>query len=227
MLEERACGGSRRSRARRVDTRRRAGSRRDPAARGGQDGSTLAATDMEISLRASLGGEIAGDASVVVPGRLLTDLVRLLPDDTVTLAYEEGEGMLVVTSGSHSSRLNVYSAEDFPRLPPLDVPLHRIEAGALLETIDKVGRAASRDESRPVLTGILVRFEGRKARHGRDRLVSARGQGDPAHRRWPGPRGDHPGASASGARPYRGRERGRRARRPREPRDLLAPATSG
>ena len=65
---------------------------------------TLAATDMEISLRASLSGEISGDASVVVPGRLLTDLVRLLPDDTVTLAHEEGEGVLSVTSGSHSSR---------------------------------------------------------------------------------------------------------------------------
>jgi DNA polymerase-3 subunit beta len=121
---------------------------------------TLAATDMEISLRSSVGDEIAGDASVVVPGRLLTDLVRLLPEETVTLAHEEGEGVLSVTSGSHSSRLNVYSAEDFPRLPPLDVALHRVETGALLETIDKVGRAASRDESRPVLTGILVRFEG-------------------------------------------------------------------
>jgi DNA polymerase-3 subunit beta len=54
----------------------------------------------------------------------------------------------------------VYSAEDFPRLPPADVALHTIETGALLETIDKVGRAASRDESRPVLTGILVRFAG-------------------------------------------------------------------
>ena len=127
---------------------------------------TLAATDMEISLRASLSGDIAGDASVVVPGRLLTDLVRLLPDDTVTLAHDEGDGVLSVASGSHSSRLNVYSAEDFPRLPPLDVELHRIETKALLETIDKVGRAASRDESRPVLTGILVRFEG-------DQLVMA------------------------------------------------------
>jgi DNA polymerase III subunit beta len=123
---------------------------------------TLAATDMEISLRASVSGEIAGDASVVVPGRLLTDLVRLLPDDNVTLVHEEGEGVLSVTSGSHSSRLNVYSAEDFPRLPPLDVSLHRIETQALLETIDKVGRAASRDESRPVRTGVLVRFEGQQ-----------------------------------------------------------------
>lgn len=120
----------------------------------------LAATDMEISLRSALAADVAGDASVVVPGRLLTDLVRLLPGESVTLSYEEGDGVLSVTSGSHSSRLNVYSAEDFPRLPPLDVALHRIDAKALLETIDKVGRAASRDESRPVLTGILVRFEG-------------------------------------------------------------------
>jgi len=123
---------------------------------------SLAATDMEISIRASLAGETEGDASVVVPGRLLTDLVRLLPDDSVTLAYDEGDGGLGVTSGSHSSRLNVYSAEDFPRLPPLDVPLQTIDAPALLATIEKVGRAASRDESRPVLTGVLVRFEGDK-----------------------------------------------------------------
>jgi DNA polymerase III subunit beta len=121
---------------------------------------SLAATDMEISIRASLEGEVEGNASVVVPGRLLTDLVRLLPSDSVTLAYEEGEGVLSITSGSHSSRLNVYSAEDFPRLPPIDVQLHEIDAAALLATIEKVGRAASRDESRPVLTGVLVRFEG-------------------------------------------------------------------
>ena len=121
---------------------------------------TLAATDMELSLRASLAGEVEGDGAVVVPGRLLTDLVRLLPDESVTLAFEEGEGVLTVNSGSHSSRLNVYSAEDFPRLPPLDVQLHTIDAPALLGTIEKVARAASRDESRPVLTGILVRFQG-------------------------------------------------------------------
>ncbi len=133
----------------------------------GEEGKlSLSSTDMEISLRATIAGDVAGDGGVVVPGRLLTDLCRLLPDDTVTLAYEEGEGVLGVTSGSHASRLNVYSAEDFPRLPPTDIPLHTIAAPALLATIEKVARAASRDESRPVLTGILVRFEG-------DRLTMA------------------------------------------------------
>jgi len=130
--------------------------------RGGEGTLTLAATDMEISLRASITGSVSGDGAVVVPGRLLTDLVRLLPDDSVTLAHEEGDGVLSITSGSHSSRLNVYSAEDFPRLPPTDVELQTIAAPALLATIEKVARAASRDESRPVLTGILVRFEGDK-----------------------------------------------------------------
>ena len=123
---------------------------------------TLSATDMEISLRTSIPAEITGDAAVVVPGRLLTDLVRLLPDESVTLVHEEGDGILSIVSGSHSSRLNVFSAEDFPRLPPLDVALQQVDAPALLETIDKVGRAASRDESRPVLTGVLVRFEGER-----------------------------------------------------------------
>lgn len=123
---------------------------------------TLASTDMEISLRASIDGTVSGDGAVAVPGRLLTDLARLLPDDSVTLTHQEGEGLLEVTSGSHSSRLNVYSAEDFPRLPPIEVDLHAIAAPALLATIEKVARAASRDESRPVLTGILVRFEGNR-----------------------------------------------------------------
>ncbi len=134
--------------------------------RGEEGRLTLASTDMEISLRASIAGELSGEGGVVVPGRLLTDLARLLPDDSVTLAYEEGDGVLSITSGSHASRLNVYSAEDFPRLPPTDIPLHTIAAPALLATIEKVARAASRDESRPVLTGILVRFEG-------DQLVMA------------------------------------------------------
>jgi len=123
---------------------------------------TLASTDMEISLRATVRGDVSGDGAVVVPGRLLSDLARLLPDESVSLVHEEGEGVLSVTSGSHASKLNVFSAEDFPRLPPIDVPLHASAAPSLLATIEKVARAASRDESRPVLTGILVKFEGEK-----------------------------------------------------------------
>lgn len=127
----------------------------------GREGSlTLAATDLEVSLRATLAAAVEGEGEVVVPGKLFADLVRLLPDPFVTLAHDSGSGVVTVRSGSHTSRLSVFAADDFPRLPDTEVAAQRVSAAALLETVEKVGRAASRDESRPVLTGILVRFEG-------------------------------------------------------------------
>jgi DNA polymerase-3 subunit beta len=66
----------------------------------------------------------------------------------------------VVSAGAATYRLHTYSAEDFPRLPDVEsLALHTVEGDALVETVNRVGRSASRDESRPVLTGILVRFE--------------------------------------------------------------------
>jgi DNA polymerase III subunit beta len=66
-----------------------------------------------------------------------------------------------IVSGTAVYRMHTYNAEDFPRLPePAGAEMVSIDATALLETSAKVSRAASRDESRPVLTGILVRFEG-------------------------------------------------------------------
>src|ERR687884_977803 len=77
----------------------------------------LAATDMELSLRSSLEAQIADEGAVVVPGRLLVDLVRLLPGDDVTIEHRGDEGVVRVTSGSTAASLHTYAAEDFPRLP--------------------------------------------------------------------------------------------------------------
>jgi DNA polymerase III subunit beta len=123
---------------------------------------TLAATDMELSLRTTLEAEVDGDGAVVIPGKPLLELARLLPENNVTIAYRPEEGTVEIVSGAYSSRLHVFSAEDFPRLPAVDAQLHAIDREALLVTIDRVARSASRDESRPVLTGILVRFEAGK-----------------------------------------------------------------
>jgi DNA polymerase-3 subunit beta len=125
-------------------------------------GLSLAATDMELSLRTTLEAEVDGDGAVVIPGKLLVDLARLLPENEVSIEYRPEEGVAQITSGSASYRLNTYAAEDFPRLPAVDAQLHAIEREALLETVERVARSASRDESRPVLTGILVRFEAGK-----------------------------------------------------------------
>jgi DNA polymerase-3 subunit beta len=120
----------------------------------------LAATDMEVSLRAVADANVTGEGTAVVPGRLLLDIARSLPDGEVTIEHKPEEAAVVVSAGSALYRLHTYSTEDFPRLPDVDEgSLHAIERDALVETIGRVSRSASRDESRPVLTGILVRFE--------------------------------------------------------------------
>jgi DNA polymerase-3 subunit beta len=123
----------------------------------------LSATDMEISVRDSLEAQVEEEGAVVVPGRLLVDIVRLLPQGDVTLEHRADEGLARLTCGSASYSLNTYGPEDFPRLPDIEPDgAFAVEREAFLDTIARVSRSASRDESRPVLTGILVRFEGEK-----------------------------------------------------------------
>jgi DNA polymerase-3 subunit beta len=118
---------------------------------------------MELSLRTSLEAQVEGEGAVVVPGRLLLDLARLLPDSDVSIEHRAEESAVQITCGSAVYRLNTYAADDFPRLPEAESSaLHTIDREALLDTIGRVSRSASRDESRPVLTGILVRFEAGK-----------------------------------------------------------------
>jgi DNA polymerase III subunit beta len=121
----------------------------------------VAATDMELSLRATVAAQIDGDGSLVLPGKTLVDIARLLPSDEVTIEHKPSESVVHVTAGSASYTLHTYNPEDFPRLPDVtSVQTFPIERESLLETIQRVARAASRDESRPVLTGILVQFAG-------------------------------------------------------------------
>jgi DNA polymerase-3 subunit beta len=123
----------------------------------------LAATDMELSLRSSLRAEVEGEGAVVVPGRLLLELSRLLPESEVQIEHRAEEGMVQLICGAASYRLHTYSAEDFPRLPDIAATgAFSVDRESLLDTVARVARSASRDESRPVLTGILVRFEAGK-----------------------------------------------------------------
>src|SRR4051794_39112704 len=121
----------------------------------------VAATDMELSLRATVPAQIDGDGSIVLPGKTLVDIARLLPSDEVTIEHKPSESVVHVTAGSASYTLHTYNPEDFPRLPDVAaVQTFPVDRESLLETIQRVARASSRDESRPVLTGVLVQFAG-------------------------------------------------------------------
>jgi DNA polymerase-3 subunit beta len=120
----------------------------------------LAATDMEVSLRTAIDAKVDAEGSVVVPGRLLLELARLLPAEQVAVEHRLEEAVCEITCGTASYRLHTYNAEDFPRLPETEgIELHEVDRHTMLETVARVSRSASRDESRPVLTGVLVQFE--------------------------------------------------------------------
>src|SRR3954447_16603603 len=130
----------------------------------------LRATDMEIGLRVPLEGEIVRDGAVVLPARLLVDVVRALPGDSVSLELRASEQDVEIVAGSATFHIRTLRLEDFPPFPigtrrledspPFPKPEGdgRVEVlgPAFVETVLKVARSASRDETRPVLTGILV-----------------------------------------------------------------------
>jgi DNA polymerase III subunit beta len=117
----------------------------------------LKATDTEVGLRVPLTGETERPGEAVLPARLLLDVVRTLPGDRVTLELRAAEQDVELISGPATFHLRTLRAEDFPSLPAPS-PETRLElpAGAFVETVARVARSASRDETRPVLTGILM-----------------------------------------------------------------------
>jgi len=125
----------------------------------------LQATDMELGIRARLEGVVTTAGRVVLPARLLLDVVRSLPAGDVTLEHRAGEGDVELVSSSASFQIRTLPSEDFPRLPEAgDGPSMSMATTAFVETTARVARAASRDETRPHLTGVLVSASGRELR---------------------------------------------------------------
>ncbi len=123
-------------------------------------GLKLRATDTELGLEVEPDAKLEGQGSVVLPGRLLVDIVRSLPEGEVGMALREAERDVEITAGSSSFHLRVLAAEEFPRFPEPEGEQFELPAAPLRETIERVASAASRDEARPVLTGILLKVEG-------------------------------------------------------------------
>jgi DNA polymerase III subunit beta len=125
----------------------------------------LLATDMEIGLRVPLAAQVARAGSVVLPARLLLDVVRSLPSPELTLELRSAEQDVELLAGPATFHLRTLRTEDFPSLPsPSPDTRIVLPAEAFTQTISRVARSASRDETRPVLTGILMTAAGRELR---------------------------------------------------------------
>ncbi len=122
-----------------------------------ENSAELRATDMDIGLRVPLQAQVQRPGNCVLPARLLLDVARALPSDEASLELRSAEQDVELISGPATFHLRVLRAEDFPSLPEpspdtrISLPLE-----AFVQTVNRVARSASRDETRPVLTGILM-----------------------------------------------------------------------
>ena len=125
----------------------------------------LSATDMEISVQTSSPAEVEEEGRVVIPARIFNDIVRSLPTGSFSLEHDDSEGAVRLAAGENEYRIRTYAADDFPQLPGFDAEAaFRMSGEVLVETVEKVSKSYSRDETRPVLTGILISFEENRVR---------------------------------------------------------------
>jgi DNA polymerase-3 subunit beta len=131
----------------------------------GDAGVELRATDMEVGLRVPLQATIDRPGTVVLPARLLLDVVRTLRSGDVSLELRPTEQDVEIVGGTARFHIRTLRSEDFPPLPePGGDQVVAMPAPAFVDTIARVSRSASRDETRPILTGILVSASGDELR---------------------------------------------------------------
>ena len=121
----------------------------------------LSATNLEIGITTSISAQVEEPGKITVDARLLGEFVSTLPADTVHLSAERDRTILSVQCGRDHATINGIAADEFPVNPSganasfaLD-----IDAQLLREMIGQVEFAAATDDSRPVLAGVLLRFE--------------------------------------------------------------------
>ncbi|MBW0016615.1 MAG: DNA polymerase III subunit beta [Mycobacterium sp.] len=125
---------------------------------GSDDGLTISGFDYEVSAEAQVAAEIACPGSVLVSGRLLSDITRALPDKPVDLAVDGNR--VALTCGSARFSLPTLAVEDYPTLPTLPEETGSLPADLFAEAIGQVAIAAGRDDTLPMLTGIRVEIAG-------------------------------------------------------------------
>lgn len=114
----------------------------------------LTTTDLEVTTEVRVPVDVREDGNALVPARLLADMVKALAPDAVD--FETDGSQAKVSCRSFEGTLRCLAAEDFPAVRDVEGVKVTVDAGAFAEGVAQVARAASRDEARPVLTGVLI-----------------------------------------------------------------------
>ncbi|MGH8989854.1 MAG: DNA polymerase III subunit beta [Acidimicrobiales bacterium] len=124
------------------------------------EGNRLEVTGTDLDLTIRVEHEVIGveDGTCVIPARLTADVVRALEAGAVTL--ESDDDKVEISSARAHFGLRSFPAVEFPALPPPPEPSATLPRGALSEALRQVVRAASGDDARPLLTGVLMTTEG-------------------------------------------------------------------
>jgi DNA polymerase-3 subunit beta len=124
-------------------------------------GLKLTATNLEIGITYWVPGKIDSDGATTVPAKLLTDYVNALQGgEKVDLELTSGQ-TLHLRAGRFESHIKGIDADEFPAIQTAgDRPTTRIAQNVLRQALEETAFAAASDEARPILTGVLARFEG-------------------------------------------------------------------
>lgn len=126
-----------------------------------EQGVQLRATDNDLGLRVPLDAEVQRPGSVLLPARLLLDIVRQSGAPRLSLELRTEERDVELVAGPAVFHLRALRTEEFPLLPEAgEDGLVEVPADAFVHTIGKVARSASREDTRPLLACVLVRAEG-------------------------------------------------------------------
>jgi DNA polymerase-3 subunit beta len=120
----------------------------------------LSATNLEIGINCWVGAKVIEEGAITVPARLLGEFINSLPPERIDMKLDESTQTLNLRCARFESNIKGIDAQEFPIVPTAsigDVAI-RLEPSSLKAMIDQVVFAAATDESRPILTGVLVQF---------------------------------------------------------------------